>query len=312
MLTTEKHGWIRPASIVVATDLVDIDRLFPVALDRATETAADLSLLHVLTPTSTIFIDPNGLPFYDPKEACRSAEKSLEAYKLQAESAGLNCTLMLREGAVAQQIVAATRQLGIDLLILGTRTRNRLSKLLLGSVAEQVLRSVPVPVLTIGPEVRRSVIKESQRTILLATTLREGSEKSAILACQLANNSNAKLVLVHVLPASASGKTDTSELTKYAKKELLRLIPNDLFCTCSPEPQVAIGNPSIEILAKAVECKADIIVLGASKASTLQRLARDGTVYRVLAHSPCPVLTILEQGPAESETDAQEAVNTSS
>lgn len=296
MFGLEKHGWTRPASILVSTDLADIDRLFPVALDRATETGARLILLHVLIPTNTVLLDPNGLPFYDPTEALRFAEKSLDSYRMQAEAAGLNCSVMVREGAAAQQIVAAARQLNVDLLVLGTKSRSRLGKLLLGSVAEQVLRSVPVPVLTVGPEAHsRAAAGEQRRTVLHATTLRETSRRSATLACELARSGNARLVLLHVLSAFDAGKTDASELQRCTERELRRLIPDEVFCACSAETQVAVGNPAIEILAEAVNQKADVIVLGASKPSTLQKLAKDGTIYRVLAHAPCPVLTILEE-----------------
>ncbi len=300
MLNLEKHGWTRPSSILVATDLADIDRLFPIALDRAVETGARLILLHVLNPANTILLDPNGLPFYDPTEALRFAEKSLDPHRLQAQATGIDCSVMVREGAAPQQIVAAARQLGVDLLVLGTKSRGRLGKLLLGSVAEQVLRSVPLPVLTVGPEAHQRATGV-RRTVLHATTLRETSHRSATLACELARSFNAKLVLLHVLSAFHSkNQDDASELQRSAENELRRLIPSDMVCSCAAEAHVARGNPAIEILAEAVSQNADVIVLGASKPSTLQKLARDGTIYRVLAHAPCPVLTILE-GEAENK-----------
>lgn len=313
MFDQEKHGWTKPASILVSTDLADTDRLFPVALDRATETGARIILLHVLIPTNTILLDPNGLPFYDPTEALRYAEKSLDSYRMQAQAAGLNCSVMVREGAAAQQIVAAARQLNVDLLVLGTKSRSRLGKLLLGSVAEQVLRSVPVPVLTVGPEAHpRAAAQGQQRTVLHATTLRETSHRSATLACELARSSNARLILLHVLSAFDSEKTDASELQRCTERELRRLIPPEASCACSADVQVVIGNPAIEILAEAVDQKVDVIVLGASKPSVLQKLAKDGTIYRVLAHAPCPVLTILDEdseGQASDRSPIQEILH---
>ena len=54
------------------------------------------------------------------------------------------------------------------------------------------------------------------------------------------------------------------------------------------------GNPSIEILAEASERHANLIVLGATHRSAIENLTRDRTVYRVLAHARCPVLTLRE------------------
>ena len=54
------------------------------------------------------------------------------------------------------------------------------------------------------------------------------------------------------------------------------------------------GNPSIEILSEASERRATLIVLGATERSAFQNLTRDRTIYQVLAHARCPVLTLRE------------------
>ena len=59
-------------------------------------------------------------------------------------------------------------------------------------------------------------------------------------------------------------------------------------------PSLLHGNPSIEILAFAAERHAGLIVLGATHRSAFENLTRDRTVYRVLAHARCPVLTLRE------------------
>ena len=75
----------------------------------------------------------------------------------------------------------------------------------LGSVAEQVLRSVNLPVITVGPEAHLLVENvdlsgREQRVVLHATTLRETSRPSAALACRVAASLKARLVLLNVLP----------------------------------------------------------------------------------------------------------------
>ena len=61
------------------------------------------------------------------------------------------------------------------------------------------------------------------------------------------------------------------------------------------EVRIVHGNPAIEILATATEMEASLIVLGATHRSALQSLTRDRTIYRVLAHARCPVLTLREE-----------------
>jgi nucleotide-binding universal stress UspA family protein len=60
------------------------------------------------------------------------------------------------------------------------------------------------------------------------------------------------------------------------------------------EPKVAHGNPSIEILAESAEHHACLMVLGATHRSALENLTRDRTIYKVLAHARCPVMTLRE------------------
>jgi nucleotide-binding universal stress UspA family protein len=54
------------------------------------------------------------------------------------------------------------------------------------------------------------------------------------------------------------------------------------------------GNPAIEILAQAEECRARLIVMGSTWRSGFQNLTRDRTVYKVLAHAHCPVMSLRE------------------
>ena len=59
---------------------------------------------------------------------------------------------LVRHGPVAEQVVAVIEEKSIDLLVIGTRGRGGLQKLALGSVAEELLRVAPCPVMTIGPK----------------------------------------------------------------------------------------------------------------------------------------------------------------
>jgi nucleotide-binding universal stress UspA family protein len=87
----------------------------------------------------------------------------------------------------------------------------------------------------------------------------------------------------------------------------LRLLASETGAGCCTvvEPQVVHGNPSIEILAEASERRASLIVLGATDRSALENLTRDRTIYKILAHARCPVLTLREtqaiQAAAETE-----------
>ncbi len=312
MTGTSEDRWTHPSVILVATDLLDLDHLMPFALRQALETNARLVLLYVIPVAAGFAADPVGMPHYDPSAAVEFAAKSLRPWCSLARDKGIDCDALVREGDAARQIAAAVRQFHADRILLGTRSRGKLSKLLLGSVAEQVLRSVHLPVFTVGPEAHLPVSGKDDETVVLhATTLRETSRPSAVLACQIAATQKARLVLLHVLPPvdEMERKNLPTGLDSAAHHEL-RNLASAICCKdtdCLPiEVRVAHGNPSIEILAASSELRAGLIILGATDHSTLQNLTRDHTIYRVLAHARCPVLTLRElAGSACQEGDVE-------
>ena len=301
MLEAGSSRWTHPATILVATDLCDLDRLIPHACRQASDTGARLLLLHVLGTGTSMAVDAAGMPYYDPNTALEFAAKTLQAWCTLARQRKIACDVLVREGIPAQQISSAVRQFQADRILLGTRSRGKLSKLLLGSVAEQVLRSVHLPVITVGPEAHLPVsVSGNEKVVLHATTLRETSRPSAVLACHIAASQSARLVLLHVLPP-------VDEMTRLGEPpcldstavHALRVLAESArsepdLQSARIESRIVHGNPSIEILAMAEELQAGLIVLGATHRSALLNLTRDRTIYRVLAHARCPVLTLRE------------------
>lgn len=292
------HRWANPRVILVATDLSDLDRLMPYAIEQASETGARLILMHVLAASASMSVDSAGMPYYDTISVVEFAEKALLEWSERAQLKGVLCEAVVREGNPTQQVIAAIQQFEADRAILGTRSRSKIGKLLIGSVAEQVLRSVNIPVITVGPEAHLpEAFGERNRVVLHATSLRETSRPSAALACSIAANLSARLVLLHVLPPEDEMMRDglMTGLDSLAMHKLRKLATETGAGCCSAvEPVVIHGNPIIEILSESVERRANLIVLGATHRSAFENMARDRIIYRVLAHARCPVLTLRE------------------
>ena len=304
---TTDDGWTRPGVILVATDLSELDRLIPFALQQAAETGARLILLHVLAAGEGIAVDAIGMPYYDPAGALDQARKTLEPWCAEARANGAICSCLVRERNASQQILTAVRQFRVGRILLGTRSRSKLGKLLIGSVAENVLRSVDIPVMTVGPAAG-ATHEGRQRVVLYATTLKASSRASSALACQIAASQKAKLVLLHVLPAvdEMVRKGLPTGLDSAALHELRVLAAETgAGCCTTIEPRVVHGNPSIEILAESVERDASLIVLGATHRSAFENLTLDRTIYRVLAHARCPVLTLRDQVSQQTEAKTE-------
>ena len=107
-----------------------------------------VQLLHVLQPMPTQVAE--GTVVIDDFEARRrEAEEYLAPISAALRSQGVDTAWAIRRGRPSEEILAAARESGADLIAMATHGRTGLGRLLFGSVAEEVLRNAPVPVFMI-------------------------------------------------------------------------------------------------------------------------------------------------------------------
>jgi nucleotide-binding universal stress UspA family protein len=287
MSEKERDRWAHPAVILVATDLSDLERIVPFAIDQALWTGARLVLLHVISGAEAMGADAGGMPMYDPVTAAEGTNKALAPWSELAGQRGVNCQTAVWEGNPAEEVLKAARHFHADRIVAGTQSRGKLSKLLIGSVAEHLLRETHVPVATIGPEAHwRS--GGGPRVVLHASQLVHEDHPHAELARHVATLVGARLELIHVAPPGslAESAADTAAEAK------LQQLAETMGGTVTVESQLVHGDVPEAILAEAAKRKADLIVLGSTSRPALQELMRKRTVYEVLAHARCPVMTL--------------------
>ncbi len=121
------------------------------ALTFAKEFTAEVHLLHVLPPpprlteTYAVNFDPDALLEAQRAEATAHLERQVDG----AKAAGLAAQAAIRVGVDYHEILEHARAQAVDLIVMGTHGRTGLAHVLLGSVAEKVVRRAPCPVLTI-------------------------------------------------------------------------------------------------------------------------------------------------------------------
>ncbi|WP_226004247.1 universal stress protein [Natrinema salinisoli] len=133
-------------TVVVATDGSDsVKRAVDVAFDLANRFDAEVHALSVID-ASEVDASPQQL-----REELRTAlETTAEAAVTTVEErADGDVTTATREGRPAAEICEYAREIDADLVATGTRGRHGENRLLLGSVAERIVRTSPVPVLTV-------------------------------------------------------------------------------------------------------------------------------------------------------------------
>jgi len=199
---------------------------------------------------------------------------------------------VIREGAVASELLKLADELKAALLVIGTRAHHGLERLLGGSVAEEVFRQAPCPVLVVPPAAgEQSGIPI--RTVLFPTSFSENSLRAAPYTFSLAQKHRARLILLYVSPANASfSQEDLVRLRAAGEERLRALVPAKGSLSGEPLLYVEFGPVTERIVRVAVENTADLIVLGIATASAAAAHLAEGDAYKVVGAAPCPVLTI--------------------
>jgi nucleotide-binding universal stress UspA family protein len=271
------------------------ERALPFAIGIARAYGSRTFVLHVLQPDPLLYSTPTSIAVVE--EAQEDSAKAGMA-RLGAQLAGLPHKKILEWGAgVWPSVERALKSSAIDLIVVGTHGRRGAEKLLLGSVAEDVFRRSPVPVLTVGPTVRNGVHGGARfHSVLFATDFSFHSRAALPYALSLAQENQARLTLLHVVPhqgASVSSLNQTALAAALSK--LKELVPEGTDNWCQAETLVETGDPSSRILDMAGLQGADLIVLGVRSAveslGAATHLGR-ATAHKIVAHAPCPVLTV--------------------
>lgn len=285
------------------------EHVLPFAIGLARKYHATIEALHVLTPV---------IP--DTCSAAIQADTGLaefEMKKIETKLVGVPFETTLARGmGMWEAVERAIRDNHIDVIVLATHGRTGVSKFLLGSVAEEVFRRSPVPVMTIGPAVRNAGATAAKfHHVLFATDFSSESEAAAPFAISLADESPARLKLLHVMPEPTL--ENPSEINRFeasvanAIRRLREIVPSDAEIYNPAEVVIEYGDPADRIVSAARERGADLIVLGVRGAAVHLGAAThlgQAVAHQVVAHAPCPVLTVraLETTSVAHENNAGE------
>ncbi|MGC1597935.1 MAG: universal stress protein [Candidatus Acidiferrales bacterium] len=299
MAATETKAAVKVKNILYLTDFSEPSEaalLFATTLGRGY--GAKVHALHLLLPAAYTYTTP-GLTTLAIEAEEENAQAEMQ--KVESRLAGLEHRTFVERGIeIWPSVQRAVEDDDVDLIVLGTHGRTGAEKLLLGSVAEEIFRRSPVPVLTIGPGVRSSVHTGGRfRRVLFATDFTPESLAGAPYAVTFAQENQARLLLLLVMrkPGSANeGDKHLFDMTvAEAMHRLYEIVPKDARLDLPPEVAVEYGEPAERIVEFAKQRGADLIVMGvrsaAGRIGAATHLER-AIAHKVVAHAPCPVLTV--------------------
>ena len=255
---------------------------------------ADVVALYVRPPVVNPMMEPATWPI--DVETAKAQDEFCRKDLLDSFS-GIHAKVLIEEGSIDLCLKSAMEANHTDLVVIGTRGRTGAAKLLLGSVAEEIFRTVTCPVLTVGPHATMAGgMTRPIREILYATDFSPESAHAAEYAVSLAQEFQARLTLLHVIPNQKPGDlVSATDVTTSSEQLLRKLVSPEAAFWCKPEYFVLRGDPAQQIIEFAKLREPDLVVLGARQEKGVFGAASHlptATAHKVVSHAPCPVLTV--------------------
>jgi nucleotide-binding universal stress UspA family protein len=274
------------------------DQALRVAVQVATEHDAELVILHAWYVPPLSFAGEYPLPPEVIQQMSDDAELGLAAAAREAANLGAKrVSTRIRTGLPWSTIVDTATD-GIDLIVIGTHGRTGLGRVLLGSVAEKVIRHAPCSSLAVRPD---TVAKPFVHA-LCPTDFSTSSSYAMKLATEIVRPDGGSIDLAHVLelPVSYSGDLPMPQMYRnldaLSSAELERATMELRGkTTMKVTGRSRIGHPGAEILAMIdADPTIDLVVMGSHGRTGLKRLLLGSIAEKIVRNARCPVLVARE------------------
>jgi nucleotide-binding universal stress UspA family protein len=258
----------------------------------------DLLLYPVRTPQYKPLIERH---FQNQKSKLASVAKLIEA---PTKTFFLN-------GAPATKILSMAAKRGAyEMVVVGTHGRTGLRRVILGSVAEEIIRQARIPVMTVGPKAQEKAsefLAGSKTTIFIPTSLTPNSARAEVYGIELARRLGAEVIFFHAMrealhpvlqtafaSSSSEGRDYFEKLKASAVKELTQRAAqaSRKKVTASHIIDSETLSASDAVLAETSRSAASIIVVGTHGRSVFSSAIFGRTARDVILASPVPVVTV--------------------
>ena len=282
------------------------------ALDHAIAIArwyeARVTVLHVFAPTPVAALGPTPVvsePIFLTPIYRDQLVDDLRLFAGREGAPGVAIDAVVREGNPAGEVLNLAASVKADLVILGTHGRSGFERLLLGSVAEKVLRKASCPVMTVPRHLPDAVPAGPvlYRRLLCPVDFSDSSMHALKYAVSLAQEADARLTILHVVTQEFEYPPDIEyhagmtigEFLK-AREDALQGRLNEIVAGaptfCRAESLLTHGKPWREVLRVASDEQSDLIVMGVLGRGAADLLLFGSTTQHVVREASCPVLTL--------------------
>ena len=216
---------------------------------------------------------------------------------------------LVRDGDAASGILHAADEVDPDLIVVGTHGRSGVTRMIYGSVAEEVMRRSSFPVLIVRAA-ETALQGAPIRLILHPTDFSTRSWPALGVARALARAHGARLILLHVAPAEVlTGGNFYAPADLGPERDALEKLEHETAMAGlgdHVQARFRQGDPVSEILLAATELGCDLIVMGSHGRTGLRRLLMGSTAEAVIRQAPCLTLIIKDVPDEAVEVEEKE------
>ena len=265
---------------------------------------AELTMLHAVVLHSDDVGEEVYSRFPDLEQIIKTLENNADTRLETAlpDSGEVSVKQVVRRGYDATDVILEFAEAeNVDLITIGTHGRGGLGKLVLGGIANRIIKLSPCPVLAVKCDQKGPAERVDIKRIVLPTDFSNHSKLAARYAVALARAVGAQLDVVHVVDQAvhpsfyAIGKESLLELDPELEGRI-RKATSDFINEVAPDVQyntvVREGRPAEEIAELAGTGPDTLVVIASHGAGGLERLMLGSTTDRVLRKTPCPVLIV--------------------
>ncbi len=291
--------------VLCAIDLSDAsDRAIAYGIALAREFQAHLLICHCIDlPAPSIY----GEAYLAPEEQLnRNIDYAGRWIAERMENCGVAWEPLLVVGHAADEINRVARERSADITLTATRGRRGLKRLLLGSVTERLMRTLPCPLLVIpsGQDNDEAAPCAGLRfkKIMVGCDFSPDADLAFRNALHMAQEFQAELHLVHIIetplytetlkPVFAHRTVSPVVIQEFLQSKLDGLVPEEARHWCQPVTALEEGQPYARLLRYAEEQAIDLIVLGVRGHGLMGTLFVGSTTDRIIRQASCPVLSV--------------------
>ena len=289
-----------PGKILAATDFSETaERAGDFARELSRRFQSQLHLLHVIVILEDPHIEEAHKHRLDELVASGDDARRKDLESGSEDQPGIGITPHLVRGlAPAEVIVETASNLGCELIVMGTHGRRGLSHLLLGSVAERVVRTSAVPVLTVRGNVDTNL--EGVPQILVPHDFSEASAAAVRRAAAWAKTLGAEITLLHVVEPVVYPEfysvdvlsDDLMERLVERSERALGAAADDILGDVKARSAVEVGRAASTIVDYADPERFDLVIMATRGLSGLEHVLLGSVAESVLRRCRVPMLAV--------------------